>query len=78
MRFIKHFRTLQPEGLNDRFDPYNDNDSVLPIIIPFSNSSYKFTEGLKNLASSHNVSNTRIITAYKRSKNLKEAFNAKL
>jgi len=77
MKFIKKFNTLSPIGLNDRFDPYNVDDNILPIIIPFSLTSDSFVKGIKNLASNLNVTDSKIITAYKRHRNLKEILNNK-
>ena len=72
MKLIKSFDTLCPKGLNDRFDPYNSDDNLVPIIVPFSNRSQIFAHNLKSIAVKHNVTRSRIVTAYTRSRNLKE------
>lgn len=78
MKFIKHFGTLSPIGLNDRFDPYNKNDSLIPLILPFSNSSHFFAKGIRDLTEKHSLDIGRFITAYSRSKNLSNLLNNKL
>ena len=78
MKFIRSFDTLNPTGLNDRFDPYNTEDQIIPIIIPFCIDSALFTQGIKKLAVENKIDCGRIITAFKRSKNLADHLNKKL
>ncbi len=67
------FNTLHPDGLNDRFDTYNSEDSMIPIIVPYSENANTFANELKSLAQRHNVlPSGRIVTAFTRSKNLGE------
>ena len=77
MTLIKRFNTLKPHGLNDRFDPYNLDDNIIPIIIPYSCSANNYIINVKSKINQHNINEGRIITAYKRSKNLKEIFTHK-
>ncbi len=72
MKFINTWNTLVPHGLNERFDKYNSDDRLLPIIVPYSNSGHLCATKLKNLAKEHDVTNSRVITAFTRSKNLGE------
>ena len=78
MKFINLFKTLSPMGLNERFDPYNLNDNILPIVIPYSEASYSFAMGLKELSQAHNIIYGRTITPFKRSKNLAGFFDVKI
>ena len=71
-RFIRLFNTSHPFGLNERLDDLNHYDAFVPIVLEYNATSAKFANQIKTLAAKHKVTKHRIITAFKRNKNLKD------
>ena len=65
---IKLFNSEAPIGMNLRTDNIKRHDVIMPIVIPFSEDSSLFTNKVKSLCQKNNVTDRRIITAFKRHK----------
>lgn len=67
---IKKLNTTVPFGLNKRLDDLSQQNSILPIVVPYSHSASNFCTKAKALASKQKSTDRRIITAFRRHKNL--------
>ena len=63
---IKAFNSETPFGMNIKSVSYKRQEVILPLVIPYSQDYAKFASQIKNLNNTHQATNSRIITAFKR------------
>ena len=69
-KLIDYFDTMAPKGLNNRNDVIKN--SMIVMKLPYSHTSNLFAKNVKEIVNESRITDKRIITAFKRQKNLSQ------
>lgn len=69
-KLIKKFKTEAPIGLNERVDDTLRQNSILPLIVPYSQGNARFGLLAKEAARKFQITKSKIVTAFTKHKNL--------